>query len=191
MPGLVDTYRALLYKLSMKLLISADEIADRVDVLAKEISREYESKKLHIIVILKGAFIFTADLIRKLTIPFDIDFIRISTYGNNHIPDIKPSTTLEHNIVVENKDVLIIDDILDTGNTLTSLAELSKHYGSKSVKICTLLNKPSRRQFNINLSFCGFDIDDGFVVGYGLDYAEKYRGLPNIYVLDEEEIKRG
>ena len=175
----------------MKLLIPAGEIADRVGVLAQEISLEYESKKLHLIVILKGAFVFASDLVRKITIPFDIDFIRISTYGNKHVPDIKPSITLEHNIDVKDKDVLIIDDILDTGNTLSTLAELSRHYGSNSVKICTLLNKPSRRQFDINPDFCGFDIEDNFVVGYGLDYAEKYRGLPDIYVLSEEEIKRG
>jgi hypoxanthine phosphoribosyltransferase len=173
----------------MKLLISADEIAGKIDTLAQEINREYESKSLYILVLLKGAFIFAADLVRKITIPFKIDFIRVSTYGNSHLPGTKPTTTMESfKTDIKGKDVLFIDDIIDTGNTFEYLVKESSRYDCNSVKLCALLDKPSRREADINPDYYGFKIDDGFVVGYGLDYAEKYRGLPGIYVLSDEEI---
>jgi hypoxanthine phosphoribosyltransferase len=176
----------------MELLIPASKISDRINVLAETISREYTKKNLHIVVILKGAFIFAADMTRRLTIPFNIDFVRASTYGNSHKPVVKPKIDLDqYNVKVKGQDILIVDDIIDTGNTLSFLVEEIHRRNCNSVKLCTLLNKPSRREADIHPDFCGFDIKDLFVVGFGLDYAEKYRCLPDIYMLNNDDVKKG
>lgn len=175
----------------MKLLINADRIAGKVENLGKRITREYRSKNLLILVVLKGSFIFASDLARNIDVPFEIDFIRISTYGKKDRPDAKPSITLDKTIDIKGKDVLVIDDILDTGNTLFAFREFLRSGNPDSIKICTLLDKSCRREVSISPDYRGFVIDDGFVVGYGLDYAEKYRGLPQIYVLNKKEIERG
>ncbi len=175
----------------MELLFSASEIAEKVENLGLQISKEYKSKDLFILVILKGSFMFASDLVRNINVPFQIDFIRISTYGNKDMPNSKPLITFDQIIDIEGKDVLVIDDILDTGNTLFAFKELLVFKNPSSVKLCTLLDKSCRREVNISPDYWGFKIDDGFVVGYGLDYAEKYRGLPQIYVLSEKEIKQG
>jgi hypoxanthine phosphoribosyltransferase len=174
----------------MELLISASKIAEKVEALGLQITKEYQSKNLYILVILKGSFMFASDLVRNINVPFQIDFIRISTYGNKDMPSAKPLITFDQIIDIEGKDVLVIDDILDTGNTLFAFKELLGFKNPHSVKFCTLLDKSCRREVNISPDFWGFKINDGFVVGYGLDYAEKYRGLPQIYVLSEEEIRQ-
>ncbi len=175
----------------MELLISASKIAEKVKNMGMQISKEYQSKNLHILVILKGSFMFASDLARNIDIPFHIDFVRISTYGNKDRPDAKPKVSLDQKIDIRGQDVLIVDDILDTGHTLYAFNEMLGLLNPNSVKICTLLDKSCRREADISPDYCGFTINDGFVVGYGLDYAEKYRGLPQIYVLNEEEIKQG
>ena len=175
----------------MELLFSASKIAEKVESLGMQISKEYQSKNLHILAILKGSFMFASDLVRNINVPFQIDFIRISTYGNKDIPETKPLITLDQIIDIKGKDVLIVDDILDTGQTLFAFSELLSFKNPNSIKICALLDKSSRREVDISPDFWGFKINDGFVVGYGLDYAEKYRGLPQIYVLSENEIKQG
>lgn len=175
----------------MDLLFSAGNITKKVKSLGKTISRDYQSKKPHLLVVLKGSFIFASDLARNLSIPFDIDFIRISTYGDKSAPDTKPSISLNNDIKIENKDILVIDDILDTGNTLFALKRFLISKNARSVKVCTLLDKACRREADIIPDYFGFKIGDGFVVGYGLDYAESYRGLPSIYVLNNEEISKG
>jgi hypoxanthine phosphoribosyltransferase len=175
----------------MELLFSASKIAEKVEILGLQISKEYQSKDLYILVILKGSFMFASDLVRNINVPFQIDFIRISTYGNKDMPNTKPLITFDQIIDIKGKDVLVIDDILDTGNTLFAFKELLDFKNPNSVKLCTLLDKSCRREVNIRPDYWGFKINDGFVVGYGLDYAEKYRGLPQIYVLNEDEIRRG
>jgi hypoxanthine phosphoribosyltransferase len=175
----------------MELLLSASKIAEKIVGLGLEISKEYQSKNLHILVLLKGSFMFASDLVRNINVPFQIDFIRISTYGNKDMPNAKPLITFDQIIDIKGKDVLVIDDILDTGNTLFAFKELLGFKNPNSVKFCTLLDKSCRREVNISPDFWGFKINDGFVVGYGLDYAENFRGLPQIYVLSEEEIRKG
>jgi hypoxanthine phosphoribosyltransferase len=186
----IDTFLTILYKTVMELLISTSQIAEKVESLGIQISKEYQSKNLHILVILKGSFMFASDLVRNINVPFQIDFIRISTYGNKDIPDTKPLITLDQIIDIKGKDVLIVDDILDTGHTLFGFSEFLGFKNPNSIKICTLLDKSCRREVDITPDFWGFKINDGFVVGYGLDYAENFRGLPQIYVLSEEEIRR-
>jgi hypoxanthine phosphoribosyltransferase len=175
----------------MELLFSASKIADKVESLGMQISKEYQSKNLHILAILKGSFMFASDLVRNLNVPFQIDFVRISTYGNKDTPETKPLITLDQIIDIKGKDVLIVDDILDTGQTLFAFSELLSFKNPNSVKLCILLDKSCRREVDISPDFWGFKVNDGFVVGYGLDYAENFRGLPQIYVLSEEEIRRG
>jgi hypoxanthine phosphoribosyltransferase len=175
----------------MEILFNASKIAEKVESLGKQKSNEYQSKNLHILAILKGSFMFVSDLVRNIDVPFQIDFIRISTYGNKDAPETKPLITLDQVIDIKGKDVLIVDDILDTGHTLYAFNEFLGFKNPNSIKICILLDKFSRRQVSISPDFLGFKINDGFVVGYGLDYAEKYRGLPQIYVLSENEIKQG
>ena len=175
----------------MELLFSASKIAKKVENLGLQINKEYQSKNLHILAILKGSFMFASDLARNIEIPFHIDFIKISTYGNKDMPYDKPAITFDQKIDIKGQDVLVVDDILDTGHTLFAFNKLLCLMNPNSVKICTLLDKSCRREANISPDFWGFRINDGFVVGYGLDYAEKYRGLPQIYVLNEEEIKQG
>jgi hypoxanthine phosphoribosyltransferase len=187
----IDTLLTILYKTVMELLFSASEIAEKVESLGIQITREYHLKNLHILAILKGSFMFASDLARNINIPFQIDFIRISTYGDKDKPETKPLISIDQSIDIKGKDVLIIDDILDTGHTLFAFSEFLGFKNPSSIKICTLLDKHSRRQVDITPDFCGFKIDDGFVVGYGLDYAENFRGLPQIYILSKEEIRRG
>ena len=175
----------------MELLFSTSKIAEKVKNIGMQISKEYQSKDLHILVILKGSFMFASDLVRNINVPFQIDFIKISTYGNKDMPDAKPLITFDQTINIKGKDVLVVDDILDTGRTLFAFNEMLGIKNPNSIKLCTLLDKSCRREANICPDFWGFKINDGFVVGYGLDYAEKYRGLPQIYVLNEDEIKQG
>ncbi|KNZ69018.1 hypoxanthine phosphoribosyltransferase [Thermincola ferriacetica] len=167
-------------------LVGANEIKAKVKKLGEQISRDYAGKDLLVIGILKGAVIFMADLIREITIPINIDFMAVSSYG---------ATTESSGVVrilkdldqsVENKHVLIVEDIIDSGLTLKYLVEILKSRGPASVKVCTLLDKPDRRKTEVHVDYNGFVIPDEFVVGYGLDYDEKYRHLQEIYVLKEE-----
>ncbi len=168
----------------LKCLYSNQQIAERIDSLAEEISQWYNSQKepVVLICILKGAFMFFADLVRRLNFSQqpEVDFIRIASYGNkDHSGEIVLSKDLETNI--EDKHVLIVEDIIDTGNTLDFLIKKLKQRNPLSVKLCVLIDKKERKEKNIDVDFCGFEIEKGFVVGYGLDYAEKYRCLDGIY----------
>ncbi|ADG81653.1 hypoxanthine phosphoribosyltransferase [Thermincola potens] len=169
-----------------KCLVGANEIKAKVKELGEQISKDYAGKDLLVIGILNGAVIFMADLIREITIPINIDFMAVSSYG---------ATTESSGVVrilkdldqsVENKHVLIVEDIIDSGLTLKYLVEILKSRGPASVKVCTLLDKPDRRKTEVHVDYNGFVIPDEFVVGYGLDYDEKYRHLQEIYVLKEE-----
>lgn len=167
-------------------LLSETQIANRVAELAKEISFHYADKGITIICVLSGALVFTSDLIRKLKLPTRLDCLRSDSYGNstraNHPPRI--SSPLKTDI--ENQHVLLVDDILDTGNTLS---ELMDHLGQSkpaSLRTCVLLDKKERRQLGIQADHVGFTVPDTFVVGYGLDFAERYRTLPCIGVLKPE-----
>lgn len=180
-----------MYRLSYKegqkewvdVLFSADEIADRVYDLSRQISTEYADKNPLVVGVLKGGSVFCADIFRSLTVPAQLDFTAVSSYGTGTASSgiIKVKKDLDFS--PEGRHVLIVEDIVDSGRTLYLLRNLLLERGAKSVKICALLDKPSRRVVDLSPDYCGFTIEDLFVVGYGLDYAEKYRNLPYVGVL--------
>ena len=157
-----------------------DEIELKISEIAEQISHDYASADLVLVGVLKGAFIFMADLIRELTIPVKIDFVRVSSYGSGTETsgEIRLAQDLETDI--EDKDVLIVEDIVDTGLTLSRLVEHFGAFGPRSVRICALVDKKERRKMKIDISYACCVVDEGFLVGYGLDYAENYRHLPDI-----------
>jgi len=172
-----------------KEFISAEEIALTVARLGREIN-DYYSKKpdlnLLVIGLLRGSFVFMADLIRQIELPLTVDFMTVSSYGNgiNSTGNVKDVMDLDE--PVEGKDVLMVEDIIDTGNTFNKVLGLIRYRKPRSLKICTFLSKPSRRQVEVPIDFCGMEIPDEFVCGYGLDYAQKYRNLPYIGILKED-----
>ena len=172
-----------------KMLISESELDATVSRLAAEIDRDYGSpdKKLVLLCILKGSIVFMGDLMKKLTVPVEIDCMRVSSYGAG------TESSGNVNIVLDlirpdlnTCDILIVEDIIDSGRTLSYLTGYLTHKGAKSVKTCTLLDKPSRRVVDFTPDYVGFEIPDEFVVGYGLDYAERYRALPYVGILKPE-----
>lgn len=169
-----------------EVLVSTEDIEKRVKELGQEITKDYEGKDLMLVGILKGAAIFMSDLVRNIDIPLTMDFMAVSSYGNSTESSgvVRIIKDLDTNI--EDKHILIVEDIIDTGLTLSYLSDNLKKRGAKSVKICTLLDKPERRKVKVPVDYRGFIIPDEFVVGYGIDYAEKYRNIPFISSLKEE-----
>ncbi|MEA3465473.1 MAG: hypoxanthine phosphoribosyltransferase [Thermodesulfobacteriota bacterium] len=168
----------------MKQLYSKDYISAQVSRIGKEISRDYRDSEILLVVILKGAMLFAADLAREITCPVTIDFMRVSSYGANTSSsgEILLKTDIEANIC--GKHVIIIEDIIDTGLTLQALTNHLQQRSPASLKVCTLINKKKRRVSAINVDYSGIIMDDGFIVGYGLDYNEHYRNLDAIYQFD-------
>lgn len=160
--------------------LSQEMIQARVEELGAEITKEYEGKNLHLVSVLNGAFIFTADLVRQIDLPLSIDFIGISSYGSRTESSGEVRLTKDLASSVKKRDVLIIEDIVDTGLTMQYLLNYFKMREPASVKVATLLSKPSRRQVEVNVDYTGFEIDDAFVYGYGLDVDHVYRNLPFI-----------
>ena len=166
------------------ILVSEQQLRDKVAELGAAISRDYAGRDLLLVSILKGAVVFMADLMRAVTIPCGIDFMVVSSYGGANTTTtglVKIIKDLDQDLT--GKDVLIVEDILDTGVTLSHLVPMLQMRNPNSVKICAILSKPSRRQADIEPDYKGFDVPDEFVVGYGLDYDEKYRNLPYVGVL--------
>lgn len=166
-----------------EILVSGEQIAARVQEIGKEITEAYEDEEITVISIINGALLFTADLIRQVDLPVRVDCIRVSSYRNSTKSEKEPEILYNINLDLENRHVLLIDDILDTGKTLFMLTEAIQRMGPKSLRTCVLLNKIGRREISIDADFVGFDIPDRFVVGYGLDFAERYRNLPCIGAL--------
>jgi hypoxanthine phosphoribosyltransferase len=164
-------------------LLSADEIQTRVRGLADEIRRDHEGD-LHLVCVLKGAFMFMADLIRALPGHASIDFMALSSYGKSTKSSGEVRVLKDLDSGLEGRDVVIVEDIVDTGLTLTYLQDILRARGPRTLRTACLLSKPSRRKVDVTVEYIGFTIEDKFVVGYGLDYAEKYRNLPFIGVLD-------
>ena len=170
-----------------KVLISEEQLQAKVAELGAQISRDYEGKDLLLVSILKGSVVFMADLMRAITEPCSIDFMVVSSYGGANTTStglVKIVKDLDQDL--SGKDVLIVEDILDTGVTLSHLVPMLKLRRPNSVRLCTILSKPSRRKVDIEPDYCGFEVPDEFVVGYGLDYDEKYRNLPYVGVLKPE-----
>ena len=164
-------------------LIEAREIAERVRVLGQTISRDYAGLELVVISVLKGSFIFSADLVRAIDVPMRIEFFGVRSYGAATVSSGEVQITLDLAHPITGADVLVIEDIVDTGLTLTYLLEQLRARGPRSVKVCALLHKPSRSVRPVDIDYLGFTIEDVFVVGYGLDRAEQHRNLPYVGVL--------
>jgi hypoxanthine phosphoribosyltransferase len=175
----------MMTEMSKKILFSREEIRQRVRELARQISSDYEGRELIIIGVLKGAFIFMADLIREISIPCTVDFARLASYGAGSDSSGKVVMTKDIETSIKGRDILIVEDILDTGLTLQYFAEWLRERNPRSMKICVLLDKRKRRKVTFEADYVGFTIEDGFVVGYGLDFNEKFRFSPDIYVVNQ------
>ncbi len=169
-----------------KIMLSEEEINKRVQELGWQISQDYQGESILVVGILKGAMIFLADLVRSISVPTYFDFMAVSSYGSSTVSSgaVRILKDLEKSI--EGKHVIIVEDIVDTGLTLNYLVDNLLSRGPKTLKICTLLDKPDRRTVDVKIDYNGFTIPDEFVVGYGLDYNERYRNLPYIAVLKPE-----
>jgi hypoxanthine phosphoribosyltransferase len=165
-----------------RVLIAEGQIARRVRQLSKQIEREFQGRELIVVSLLTGTVLFLADLIRNLSLPLQLDFMDVSSYGDGTEPR-EPVITKHPRMSVRGRDVLLVDDILDTGRTLSLALRRLKALKPRRVRTCVLLNKAARRVMNIQADFVGFDIPDHFVVGYGLDFAERYRNLPFVGIL--------
>ena len=164
-----------------KVLFSEEEIAEQVARLGEEISRDYEGKDLVVVSLLKGAFVFTADLVRQISVPVEVDFMTTSSYGHSEESTGKVKILDDLDTHVKNRDVLIVDDIIDSGYTMEKVKNHLASMGPRSLKICTLLDKPSRRQVDLEPDYVGYSIPDVFIVGYGLNYENHYRNIPYIF----------
>ena len=168
----------------LRLLFSKKEIAQTVARLAREISVDYADKKLVLIGVLKGAFVFLADLVRHVTIPAAIEFVRISSYGSQKESSGEVIVTKDVETPLEGKDVLVIEDIVDTGLSLKFLIEHLRAHHPASLRVCALVDKKARREVEVQADYTGFEMNEGFIVGYGIDFNEQYRALPEIFVVD-------
>jgi hypoxanthine phosphoribosyltransferase len=171
--------------LKRELLISAEAIRTRVSELGEQISRDYRDREPILIGVLNGAVFFFSDLVRALSVPCKIDFIRAASYGSGMASTGSIKVTKDVELPIKDGAVIIIEDIVDTGLTLRYMVERIKRMGPESVKICALIDKLERREEEVSIDYSGFKIEEGFLVGYGLDYNEQYRYLPEIYVLKE------
>lgn len=171
----------------IKVLIPENEIDRRVREIGAQISKDYDGEIVKLICILKGASFFTCELAKRITVPVFLDFMSCSSYGNGteSSGDVRIKKDLDD--PVEGQNVIIVEDIIDSGRTLYHLKKILETRGAKSIAICTLLDKPERREFDVKVDYLGFNIPDKFVVGFGLDYAQHYRNLPYIGVLDFKE----
>lgn len=172
-----------------EILLNEEEIRKKIREIGQNISRDYAGRELILIGVLKGSVMFMADLMKEITIPCSMDFMAVSSYGASTKSSGVVRILKDLDFEIENKDILIVEDIIDSGITLKYLVEYLKGRGPRSVEIACLLNKPERRQVEIGVKYLGFNVPDYFLVGYGLDYAEKYRNLPFIGILKEEIYK--
>ena len=173
----------LLSKDVERVLFSEEQLRRRVAEIAAEIDRDYAGKEPLLVSVLRGSFVFMADLVRQIHLPCTVDFMAVSSYGAGTSSSGQVKIIKDLSEQIEGKDLIVVEDILDSGNTLSYLLQILQARHPASVRLCTLLDKPSRRVKEVELHYAGFSIPDYFVVGYGLDYAEKYRNLPYIGVL--------
>lgn len=175
----------------LEVLVSTDEIQKRTAELGQQIGRDYEGKNPLMICILRGAVVFLSDLIRAIPAHVTVDFMGVSSYGGTNMDStgvIKITRDVDANVA--RRDVIIVEDIVDTGLTMRALVDLLNTRGPNSVEICTLLSKPQRRKVDVEIKYCGFEVPNKFVIGYGLDYDENYRNLPFVGVLKPEVYEK-
>lgn len=165
----------------VQILISETEITARVNQLAKQITETYsDTDQLVVVGLLRGSFIFIADLVRRLNLPVEVDFMTVSSYGDKTESSRQVTILKDLETNIRDRDVLVVEDIIDTGHTLAQVLKIMQTRGPSSLSVCTLLNKPSRREIEVDIRWTGFDIPDEFVIGYGIDYAQQGRNLPHI-----------
>lgn len=179
-----------MYKDFESILVSKEALQKRISELASQLDKDYENSNPLLICILKGSVFFTADLLKAMSIPCEMEFMAVSSYGSDTQTSGEVKMIKDLSVPIENRDVIIIEDIIDTGNTLSYLKRLLLQRKPKSVKICTLLDKPDRRKVDLSADYVGFVIPDEFAVGYGLDYNEKYRTFDEVYVLKREVYEK-
>ena len=174
-------------KETIKVLLTEEEVNARIKEVAEKISKDYEGKQVHMICVLKGGVYFMCELSKRMDVPVSLDFMSVSSYGDDTESSGIVRIVKDLDQPLEGKDVLIVEDIIDSGRTLSYLIEILKQRKPNSIRLCTLLDKPERRVVDVNVEYSCFNIPDKFVVGYGLDYAQKYRNLPYIGVVEFEE----
>ena len=170
----------------LRVLLSEDEIREKVRELGGKITADYKNSNLMLVTVLKGAVVFLADLMRQIDVPAEIDFMVVSSYGSGVKSSGVVKIVKDLDVPLAGKDILFVEDILDSGLTLSYIKELLESRGPRSIRIATLLDKPSRRKVDLQADYIGFSVPDEFVIGYGLDYDEKYRNLPYIGILKPE-----
>ena len=170
----------------LRVLLSEDEIREKVRELGGKITADYKNSNLMLVTVLKGAVVFLADLMRQIDVPAEIDFMVVSSYGSGVKSSGVVKIVKDLDVPLAGKDILIVEDILDSGLTLSYIKELLESRGPRSIRIATLLDKPSRRKVDLQADYIGFSVPDEFVIGYGLDYDEKYRNRPYIGILKPE-----
>ena len=172
---------------TIKVMISEEDVDKRIQELGKQISEAYAGKQVHLICVLKGGVFFMCELAKRITVPVSMDFMSVSSYGDGTSSSGVVKIAQDLHEPLEGKDVLVVEDIIDSGRTLYYLLEILKKRNPNSMKLCTLLDKPDRRVRDVKVDYVGFEIPDEFVVGYGLDYAQKYRNLPYIGIVEGVE----
>lgn len=168
----------------IKVLLSEQEVDERIQAIGDQISRDYAGKQVHLICVLRGGAFFMCELAKRITVPVSLDFMSVSSYGGDTKSSGVVKIVKDLDDSIKDLDVLVVEDIVDSGRTLSYLMEMLRDRGPKSLRLCTLLDKPDRRVVDVHVDYTGFQIPDEFVVGYGLDYDQKYRNLPYIGIVE-------
>ena len=176
----------MLEKDIQEVLFSEEQLKKRVEEIGKQIQQDYAGKEIMLIAVLRGSFVFMADLCRAIDLPCTLDFMSVSSYGKGTSSSGQVQITKDLSEDISGRHIIVVEDILDSGNTLSYLLKVLENRKPASIRLCTLLDKPDRRVKQVDVHYCGFSIPDAFVVGYGLDYAEMYRNLPYIGILKPE-----
>ena len=171
----------------IRVMIPEDKVDARIKEIGEAISKQYEGEEVHLICVLRGGSFFMCELAKRISVPVTLDFMSVSSYGMDTKSSGVVKIVKDLDEPLEDKEVLIAEDIIDSGKTLSYLIPVLKKRNPKSIEICTLLNKPERREVEVDVKYTGFSIPDEFVVGYGLDYAQKYRNLPYIGIVEDDE----
>ena len=168
----------------VRVLLSEEDVDKRIQEIGEQISKDYAGKQVHLVCVLKGGVFFLCELAKRITVPVSMDFMSVSSYGSATKSSGVVKIVKDLDESLKDKDVLVVEDIVDSGRTLSYLLDMLRDRGPKSIKLCTLLDKPERRVVGVNVDYTGFSIPDEFVVGYGLDYDQRYRNLPFIGVVE-------
>lgn len=168
----------------VRVMLSEEEVDKRIQEIGEQISRDYEGKQVHLVCVLKGGSFFMCELAKRISVPVSLDFMSVSSYGSETKSSGVVRIVKDLDEPLKDMDVLVVEDIVDSGRTLSYLLEMLKDRGPRSLRLCTLLDKPDRRVVNVKVDYTGFQIPDEFVVGYGLDYDQRYRNLPYIGVVE-------